>query len=82
MTDVYMAKPIAPRFLVKCEVCGRDLDSSNKRGGVFQHGEGWMELRADGGAHSMALPKRSNRWMCGKCITTASKGHTNQSNMF
>lgn len=72
--------PIPGAFRAPCALCGADLDV--RREGVHQWTSGWVKLRSGGGGNAIALPERAPRWAHGRCVESASRGTTNQVNMF
>jgi len=78
MTGLGIA-PIPERFIAKCELCGRDLDT--RASGVHQRTSGWVKNRIGGGGHGISLPQRENKWAHGHCVDSAIRGGARQGNM-
>lgn len=55
-----------------CTYCNDSLDSNGI--GVFQLGHGWLENRRKGGANTIALPIREDKYACHECIDRLRQG--------
>jgi hypothetical protein len=53
-------------YVTKCELCQRAINIRSPRTAQFL--SGWALNRTGGGAHSVMLPKREDRWAHKECI--------------
>jgi len=65
---------------VPCPFCDRLVNTEAK--GVYQRTRGWVQRRAGGGGHSVALPEREPEWAHSWCVDRASRGWLTQEELF
>lgn len=56
-----------------CVQCGEAI-RTDRRSGNYQQAEGWVPLRAEGGANQLSLARRRPRFMCRTCHDALTRG--------
>ena len=55
----------------ECEVCGREINTTTDS--YYQHMEGWVKSRSQGGPNALSNAMRHDRFRCNTCFGSVGK---------